>query len=254
MANKSLFDEIIDDSEALSEKEKKKQERNRRQRKILNHNLKLKNIKPLTDNQDKAFHAYFNGQNLLMYGTAGTGKTYIAMYLALNDVLKGLFDRVIVVRSAVASRDMGFLPGTLAEKLAMFEVPYREMIQDLCQAGNAYDLLKTKDSFEFISTSYLRGITLDNAIIVIDEVQNMTMHEIDSILTRVGENSKVIVCGDFNQNDLSIGYKKQQSGMDDMVDILRKMKSFELIEFNIEDIVRSGFVREYLLAKYLNEI
>jgi len=216
--------------------------------------LKLKAVKPLTENQEKAFHSYFSDKNLLLYGCAGTGKTYIALHLGLTDVIRGLYKNIVLVRSAVGSRDIGFLPGTIAEKIALYEVPYKDMVADLCQRPGAYDLLKEKDVLSFMSTSFLRGITLDQSVIIIDEVQNMTDHEISSILTRVGEGSRVIICGDFRQNDLSInGKKNQESGMEQLLKTCQRMKSFDLIEFQIKDIVRSGFVREYIIARYFNE-
>lgn len=238
----------------LSEQEleliaKEKEEKFRRQRKVLNHTLQVKHISPLTDNQEKAFHSYFSGQHLLLHGCAGTGKTYIALYLALNDLMQGKFKKLIIVRSAVASRDMGFMPGTLAEKMALYEVPYRELVKDLLQRGDAYDLLKTKNALDFISTSYIRGITLDNAIIILDEAQNLTWHEISSVMTRIGENSKIIVCGDFDQDDLSINFKKNnESGMGNLITVASKMGSFSNIKFEIKDIVRSGFVKEFIIA------
>lgn len=236
----------IEDTELTPEEEK-----NRRQKKVLNYNFKLKQIKPLTKNQDSAFHGYWGGKNLLLHGMAGTGKTYIAFYLALNDLLRGMFKRIVIVRSAVTTRDQGFLPGTLAEKMALYEAPYRDIFADLLGRRDGYDLLKKKENLDFMSTSFIRGITLDDAIIIIDEVQNLTDHEINSVLTRVGNNSKVIICGDFRQDDLKLtGKRSQESGIINLLRTAEKMSSFDIVEFKVEDIVRSGFVKEYIIARH----
>jgi len=227
------------------------QDEYRRQKKILKHNFNLQHIEPLTQNQDNAFHANGNGNNLLLYGVAGTGKTFLATYFAINDLLQGHARRIIIVRSSVTTRDQGFLPGTLQEKMAMYEAPYREIFSELCGGRrDVYDLLKKREYVEFMSTSFIRGITFDDAIIIVDEVQNCTMHEIDSILTRVGKNSRVILCGDHRQDDLKMaGKRHQESGIQNLVKIARAMSVFSSIEFNVQDIVRSGFVRDYIITK-----
>lgn len=223
----------------------------RRQKKILKHNFKLTDVQPLTDNQELAFHANGQGQNLCLYGVAGTGKTFLAAYFALSDLMCGNAKRIIIVRSAVTTRDQGFLPGTLQEKMSMYEEPYRDAFSALCNGRrDVYDLLKKKDYLEFMSTSFIRGLSFDNAIIVVDEVQNLTDHEINSVLTRVGNNSRVILCGDSRQNDLKMtGKKTQESGFDNLIKVAKKMSCFSLIEFNVRDIVRSGFVKEYIIAR-----
>lgn len=233
----------------LELRKEKEEDKSRRQRKILTHNFRLKDIKPLTENQESVFHSYFSGQNVLMYGCAGSGKSFISLYLALNDLIAGKYKKIIIVRSAVASREVGFLPGTLAEKLAFYELPYQDMVSDLAQLPGAYDWLKSKDMLEFLSTSFVRGITLDDCIIIIDEAQNMLLHELSSILTRVGKNTKVFICGDTRQNDLAHAKGKQESGLPQMVNIAKHMKSFGVVEFQVKDIVRSGFVYDFLLAK-----
>jgi phosphate starvation-inducible protein PhoH len=223
----------------------------RRQKKILKHNFNLAEIKPLTDNQENAFHANGSNKHLLLYGVAGTGKTFLASYFALGDLLVGIAKKIIIVRSAVTTRDQGFLPGTLQEKMALYEAPYREIFAELCGGRrDVYDLLKKKDYLEFMSTSFIRGVTFDDAIIIVDEVQNCTDHEINSILTRVGKNTRVILCGDHRQDDLKMtGKKNQVSGIENLIRIARAMNSFSLIEFSVNDIVRSGFVREYIIAR-----
>lgn len=223
----------------------------RRQKKVLNHNFQIKIVTPLTDNQENAFHANGSGNNLVLYGVAGTGKTFLASYFALSDLISGMAKKIIIVRSAVTTRDQGFLPGTLQEKMALYEAPYREVFAELCNGRrDVYDLLKKREYLEFMSTSFIRGITFDDAIIIVDEVQNLTDHEINSVLTRVGKNTRVILCGDTRQNDLKMtGKKNQETGMHNLLQIARAMASFSMIEFGVDDIVRSGFVKEYIIAR-----
>ena len=223
----------------------------RRQKKVLSHNFQIKDVTPLTDNQVSAFHTNGNGRNLVLYGCAGTGKTFLASYFALQDLKHGHAKKIIIIRSAVTTRDQGFLPGTLQEKMALYEAPYREVFAELCNGRrDVYDLLKKREYLEFMSTSFIRGITFDDAIIIVDEVQNLTDHEINSVLTRVGKNTRVILCGDTRQNDLKMtGKKNQETGMYNLLQIARAMASFSMIEFGVDDIVRSGFVKEYIIAR-----
>jgi predicted ribonuclease YlaK len=212
-------------------------------------------VNPLTDNQKKAWNAYKQGKNLLMYGAAGTGKTFVSLYLALQEVLRNdtPYETVYLVRSAVPTREIGFLPGDEEDKTALFQVPYQNMVKFMFEQpnevafNNLYDRLKNQGSLFFLTTSFLRGITLDNAIIIVDECQNLNFHELDSITTRVGQNSKILFCGDFFQSDLSKQYERE--GLMKFKDILDNMDAFETVEFGIGDIVRSGFVKEYLIQK-----
>lgn len=216
-------------------------------------------VKPITDNQKKAFDAYKKGKNLFLYGAAGTGKTFISMYLALQETLRNEtpYDTVYMVRSAVPTREIGFLPGDEEDKTALFQVPYQNMVKFMFEQpneiafNNLYDKLKNQGSLMFLTTSFLRGITLDNAVIIVDECQNLTFHELDTIVTRVGQDSKIIFCGDYFQSDLNGA--KDREGMKKFIQILDKMDSFENIEFTIGDIVRSGFVKEYLISKIKHE-
>jgi len=202
--------------------------------------LDLQPIEPLTANQLKAFESE---NHLVLHGVAGTGKTFISCYLAFDDMTKGLFDRVVIIRSAVSTRDIGFLPGTDREKASVYEEPYKDICVELFQRGDAYELLKNKGLVHFMTTSFIRGVTLRNATIIVDECQNMSFHELDSIITRVGEGCRVVFCGDFRQADLG------KNGLQDFMEVLKAMNSFDLIDFEIKDIVRSDFVKEYIIAK-----
>ena len=212
-------------------------------------------INPITDNQKRAFEAYSNNKNLFLYGAAGTGKTFLSLYNALQSVLdnSSQYDCVYMVRSAVPTRDIGFMPGDEEDKTALFQVPYQNMVKFMFEQPNdmafsmLYDRLKNQGSMMFLTTSFLRGITLDNAVIIVDECQNLTFHELDTIVTRVGQDSRIIFCGDFFQTDLQKSSDKE--GMRVFMKILDQMESFESIEFTIGDIVRSGFVKEYLINK-----
>ena len=202
--------------------------------------LVLREIVPLTKNQLKAFNST---KHLVLHGLAGTGKTFISSYLAYDDMVKQEANQLVIIRSAVATRDMGFLPGTEKEKGAVYEEPYKDIAIDLFSRGDAYDILKQKGLVHFMTTSFIRGITLRDSIILIDECQNMSFHELDSIITRMGENCRVIFCGDFKQADL------KDNGLQNFIKVLERMGLFDLIEFQVEDIVRSEFVKTYITAK-----
>ena len=218
-------------------------------------NSDLVKIEPVTDNQKVVFESYKKGQNQFLYGCAGTGKTFISLYLAMQEVLKNdtPYDRVVMVRSLIPTREIGFLPGDEEDKAALYQVPYSNMVQFMFKQPNEqafsmlYDRLKTQGSFYFLSTSFLRGLTFDNSIIIVDECQNLNFHELDTIVTRVGQDSKIMFCGDFMQTDLS--KVNERNGLHDFLRILEEMEEFNCLEFNIGDIVRSGFVRNYLIQK-----
>lgn len=203
-------------------------------------NLDLQQIEPLTQNQLKAFESE---KNLVLHGVAGTGKTFISCYLAFDDMIKQEYQKLVIIRSAVSTRDIGFLPGNEKEKAHVYEEPYKDICIELFQRGDAYEILKTKGLVHFMTTSFVRGVTLRNATILIDECQNMTFHELDSIITRVGQGCRVIFCGDFRQSDL------RTNGLKDFIRILKAMDSFDLVDFEIQDIVRSNFVKSYITAK-----
>ena len=225
-----------------------------KRKKPINSDLMV-DINPLTDNQKKFFDAYSEGKQLVAYGCAGTGKTFIALYNALADVLNEVtpYEKVYVVRSLVATREIGFLPGDHEDKSSLYQIPYKNMVKYMFEMPTDTDFemlygnLKAQETVSFWSTSFIRGTTFDNAILIIDEFQNLNFHELDSIITRVGENSKIIFCGDATQTDLT--KTNEKNGIVDFMSILRKMPSFDLVEFGVDDIVRSGIVKEYLLAK-----
>ena len=212
-------------------------------------------IEPLTENQKAFFNSYSEDKQIVAYGCAGTGKTFIALYNALSDVLNEItpYEQIYIVRSLVATREIGFLPGDHDDKAALYQIPYKNMVKYMFQLPTETDFemlygnLKQQETIKFWSTSFLRGTTLDNSIIIVDEFQNMNFHELDSIITRVGENSRIIFCGDGRQSDLQ--KDKERNGISDFMDVLRRMPSFDVIEFDIDDIVRSGLVKEYLIAK-----
>ena len=215
----------------------------------------LVTIKPITDNQKLVFSTWKKGLNQFLFGAAGTGKTFVSLYLALQEVmdLKKSVDKVILVRSLIPTREIGFLPGDEEDKAALYQVPYRNMVQFMFEMpneqsfNNLYDKLKSQGSLYFLSTSFLRGLTFDNSIIIVDECQNLNFHELDTIITRVGQDSKIMFCGDFNQTDLVKNNEK--NGLHDFMRILEEMKEFNCTEFTIGDIERSGFVRSYLINK-----
>jgi phosphate starvation-inducible protein PhoH len=218
---------------------------------ILNNKFGMRQIRPLTQTQSDLFDAYKQGYNLAAIGTAGTGKTMCAIYMALNDVMqKRGYEKIIVVRSAVQTREQGFMPGSKEQKEALYSVPYSDIVNDLFDRGDAYKILETKAMVQFMTSSFVRGLTFDNAIIIVDECQSMTYHELDTIITRVGESSKIIFCGDTKQDDLNISKNRADvSGLGDFLRVLNKVPSFKRITFTAEDIVRSGLVKEYILAK-----
>lgn len=217
--------------------------------KLPNVNLNLSKIKPLTENQAQAFEAFNSKSNLLLHGLAGTGKTFMSMYLALESVMKKLstYSQVIIVRSVVPTRDIGFLPGDEYNKIKTYEAPYRGICGELFGRDDAYDVLKHHKIVDFITTSFIRGITINNAIVVVDECNNMNFHELDSIITRVGSNCQLLFCGDFRQADLP--KQSEREGLRHFMNILEKMSCFKHIEFKEDDILRSDLVKQYIIMK-----
>jgi len=208
----------------------------------------LRHIKPLTVNQQRVWDAYNDGSNLMLHGYAGTGKTFLSIYLALKEILENdIYKRIVIIRSVVPSRDMGFLPGTEKQKAEVYEQPYQEICDDLFGRGDGWRILKLKRLVEFTTTSFLRGTTFNDSIIIVDECNNMNWQEIDTVMTRIGTNSRIVFCGDYRQSDLHKPHDK--TGIKELMAVTRRMPSFEHIEFSIEDIVRSGVVKEYIINK-----
>ena len=215
----------------------------------------LVTIKPITDTQTKVFDAWKNDKNLFLYGMAGTGKTFISLYLALKEVLKNdsPYERVYLVRSLLPTREIGFLPGDEEDKSYLYQIPYQNMVRfmfsrpDDTAFNRLYTDLRNQGTIDFLSTSFLRGITIDNGIIIVDECQNLNFHELDTIITRVGQNTKIIFSGDIEQTDLM--KTNERNGILNFQSILSNLPEFECVEFGIPDIVRSGLLKSYLTEK-----
>lgn len=222
----------------------------------LSHKIKLEDmieVEPLTPNQVRAFKAYEQNKSLVLAGSAGTGKTFMALSLALEDVLdkETGYDKLVIVRSIVPTRDIGFLPGNEEEKKDAYTGPYRSAFAELFEDPEAWEKLKNSHKVEFLSTSFIRGMTLQNSVVVIDEMQNLNFHELDSVITRIGQNCKFIMCGDYYQSDFD--KDRDRNGILKFLEIIEQLRNFEVIEFTWEDIVRSDFVRDYIMTKEMLE-
>ena len=216
----------------------------------------LKTIEPITTNQERVFKSYAEGKNLCLHGAAGTGKTFISLYMALKEVLEpsNAYEKVYMVRSLVPTREIGFLPGDHEDKSNLYQIPYKNMVKYMFEMPDdaafemLYDNLRAQETISFWSTSFIRGVTMDNCIVIVDEFSNLNFHELDSIMTRVGEDSKIHFCGDASQSDLTKASEK--TGIMDFMAILERMPSMSKVEFGLEHIVRSGLCKEYLFAKH----
>lgn len=224
----------------------KKAKRELRKEKSTLNTMSLKDIIPLTEHQDEAFSEWHNNQDLMLMGSAGTGKTYMALYFALREVVLGNADKVLIVRSAVPSREMGFLPGSETEKMKNYEMPYADICADLFQRGDAYSILKQKGIIEFSSTSFLRGLTFKNCVVVVDEMQNLAWMELHTVMSRIGDGCRMIFSGDTRQSDLET--HKGKADLLKIVDVVKRMLCFSFVTFQPEDCVRSGKARQYLMA------
>jgi|TARA_R110000851_G_scaffold230898_10_gene383759 phosphate starvation-inducible PhoH-like protein len=214
----------------------------------------LKYVEPITKNQERVFKAYKDNYNLILSGAAGTGKTFVAIANALVDILdkETQYKQLIIVRSIVPTRDIGFLPGDEEEKKLVYEAPYMIICNDLFNSSDAWDRLKANGDVQFVTTSFLRGITIDNAIVIVDEMQNLTGRELNTTITRLGNNCKFIACGDYRQSDFTT--RKDKEDILTFLDIVSNMKMFQSIEFGWEDIVRSDLVREYIMTKEMMKL
>ena len=209
----------------------------------------LVTIDPITEHQKEVFDAWRDGDHMALVGTAGTGKTFLGMYLALEEVMDKStpYESLRIIRSVVPTRDVGYLPGTIEEKLNAYTGPYRAIAAELFEDDRAYDKLIHNKYVTFESTSYIRGLTFDHSIILVDEMQNLNFHELDSIITRVGQGSKIIFCGDYHQSDFKT--ENDKKGINRFLDILEQLRNFSIVHFTWEDIVRSGLVRDYIMTK-----
>lgn len=247
MTRRKKFQDNIDFNEAFSS-------RNLKRKKPINTDFLL-DIEPITENQKLLFNSYKENKNIVAYGSPGTGKTFITLYNALKDVLSPFtpYETVYIVRSLVQTREIGFMPGDESQKQGYFELPYKNMVKYMFKMPSEanfdmlYENLKLQKTIKFYNTSFLRGLTLDNSIIIVDEMQNLNFHESCSIITRVGENSKIAFCGDAAQSDLV--KLSEKNGIIDFINILKIMPSFDFVEFGIDDVVRSNLVKEFLIAK-----
>tara|TARA_Y200000002_G_scaffold38510_1_gene28177 strand:- start:265 stop:942 length:678 start_codon:yes stop_codon:yes gene_type:complete len=209
----------------------------------------LETYDPITANQKIAYEAWDDGDHLALVGSAGTGKTFIAMYLALEAVLEkqSLYDSITIFRSVVPTRDMGYLPGSLEEKQEVFETPYKNIAMELIGGDQPYKRLVQNHMVKFLTTSYIRGMTIDNSIIIVDECQNLSFHELDSVITRIGNNCRIIFCGDYHQSDFTS--ESEKDGVIKFMRVVEHLRNFSVVTFNWDDIVRSDFVRDYIMAK-----
>ena len=210
-------------------------------------NLDVKKVEPITEAQREMFASFMQGQNIVACGSAGTGKTYVATYLALQEVFAQRKNKIVFVRSAVPTRQIGHLPGDLNEKSLVYTTPFKQIVDDLCENGTAYNILTTKGVIEFMTTSFIRGITLDNCIIIFDEFQSSGWHELASVVSRCGKNTQIVFCGDTKQNDL-ITNKHDVSGLSNFMKVADDMEEFDIVKFYPQDIVRSGLVKSFILA------
>jgi phosphate starvation-inducible protein PhoH and related proteins len=246
MPDSLSFNEYYDDTTIipLSKRQRRRLEKRKQQ-----NGLRLQDIEPMTDTQAQVFDSYLSGKNLMCHGVAGTGKTFISSYLAIRDILEKYDDKesLQIVRSVVPTRDMGFLPGSQKEKSRVYEAPYYSIFGELFGRGDAYEVLKSRNQVHFTTTSFVRGLTFNDSIVIVDECQNMTYHELDSIITRLGDNCRVIFCGDFRQSDFK--WDDERQGILNFMKIIKSMKSFDFVEFQKEDIVRSDLVKEYIINK-----
>lgn len=245
--------ELLEETKRLTRKERRLL---RQQGKIVKSNanseklnFNLKPISPLTNNQRKVFRSFKEDKDLFLHGCAGTGKTFLAIALALEQVLNDsdLYKRIIIFRSSVATRDIGFLKGNAREKMSVYEAPYNAIFTKLFNRGDAYEYLKRKGVVEFESSSYLRGLTFDDCILIVDESENHNFHELDTIYTRIGENCKIIFCGDYSQSDFR--FKDERDGILSFMKIMQQLENISFIEFDENDIVRSKKVKDYIIAR-----
>jgi phosphate starvation-inducible PhoH-like protein len=211
-------------------------------------------IEPFTNNQKKAVDAWNEGKHLFLSGSAGTGKTFLALHLGLTQALTkdADCDNVTIIRSIVPTRDIGFLPGDEEKKKLAYVRPYVGICSEICEDNSAWGKLTASKTINFESTSFIRGTTFDDTVLVVDECQNMSGHELDSVITRTGDRCRIIFCGDYYQSDFRNG--RDKNGILEFMKIIETMKDFAVINFTWSDIIRSDFVREYIMSKEMMNI
>jgi len=215
----------------------------------------LRKIEPLTENQKRLFDYYDQDKNIFAHGVPGSGKTFVLLYKALKEVLdeRTPYEKIYIVRSLVQTREIGFMPGSEEDKKSLFEIPYKNMVKYMFELPSDADFemlygnLKAQGTISFWCTSFIRGVTLDNAIVIVDETQNLNAHECFSIISRCGLNTKIMFAGDVEQSDLT--RMSEKNGIIDFIKITNVMPSFEKIEFEVDDICRSPLVKEFVIAK-----
>jgi len=231
----------------IDEPTRKRSKRNKKN----SSSLDIQYVEGKTANQTKFMEAFENNDLVIGVGYPGTGKTYLALYMALTELeINKEFEKIYIVRSSVSSRNLGFMPGNANDKMKEYEKPYMSNVNDLYGRGDAYNILKQKGIIEFSPTSYLRGQTFNNCIVILDEFQNLSFQELTTVITRFGENCKMVVIGDTGQDDLTSERYKEFSGARDLMKITNKMKNVETVYMGVNDIVRSGFVRDFIIAQY----
>lgn len=206
-------------------------------------------FRPLTEKQKDSIYAFSSGKHLALLGSAGTGKTFLGIYLASSLMVDpdSQTDKIIVLRTAVQARDQGFVKGDPAEKMDPYSVPYKQAFTKIFGRANSfYDLIKAK-KLVFDSTSFLRSVTFDNAVVIFDEAQNAEFREINTVITRLGQNSRLILIGDSLQDDLS---KNEESGLPKFSKIVTQHlpTDFHITTFTSEDIVRSDLVKRWVIG------
>jgi phosphate starvation-inducible PhoH-like protein len=202
-------------------------------------------IKPKTLNQQKLVYAVRENDLVFAIGPAGTGKTYISVALAVKALKNKQVKKIIITRPAVeAGETLGFLPGDLKEKLDPYLRPIYDALFDMVP-GEKLKYYMENNVIEIAPLAYMRGRTLNNAFILLDEAQNTTPMQIKMFLTRMGPNSKVIITGDTSQIDLP---KRQKSGLIESIGILKDVEGIGIIELSGKDVVRHKLVKEIISA------